>query len=162
MGRLCQKIGEDHRRPFSRQAIAAIAETTFRQCGRCSTNEDILSNQPIRLHQLNACTLELGGGVVTSNVMWLVFRVFQKLWFFFSPHTAISSVYREWSEEEKIYRKPISLSEYALLARSLARLLWGDRKATITQYPLMVSWGRGRSGLLSLGCCFCCLALDKQ
>lgn len=42
---------------------------------------------------------------------------------FFSPHTAISSVYREWSEEEKIYRKPISLSEYALLARSLARLL---------------------------------------
>uniref|UniRef100_A0A3Q2V251 Centromere protein S n=1 Tax=Haplochromis burtoni TaxID=8153 RepID=A0A3Q2V251_HAPBU len=32
VGRLCQKIGEDHRRPFSRQAIAAIAETTFRQC----------------------------------------------------------------------------------------------------------------------------------
>ncbi|XP_006783220.2 centromere protein S [Neolamprologus brichardi] len=30
--RLCQKIGEDHRRPLSRQAIAAIAETTFRQC----------------------------------------------------------------------------------------------------------------------------------
>uniref|UniRef100_A0A3Q4N212 Centromere protein S n=1 Tax=Neolamprologus brichardi TaxID=32507 RepID=A0A3Q4N212_NEOBR len=29
--RLCQKIGEDHRRPLSRQAIAAIAETTFRQ-----------------------------------------------------------------------------------------------------------------------------------
>lgn len=45
------------------------------------------------------------------------------IFFFFSPHTAISSVYREWSEEEKIYRKPISLSEYALLARSLARLL---------------------------------------
>uniref|UniRef100_I3J889 Centromere protein S n=2 Tax=Oreochromis niloticus TaxID=8128 RepID=I3J889_ORENI len=32
VGRLCQKIGEDHRRQFSRQAIAAIAETTFRQC----------------------------------------------------------------------------------------------------------------------------------
>uniref|UniRef100_A0A668VQE0 Centromere protein S n=1 Tax=Oreochromis aureus TaxID=47969 RepID=A0A668VQE0_OREAU len=43
VGRLCQKIGEDHRRQFSRQAIAAIAETTFRQCGRCSTNEDIRS-----------------------------------------------------------------------------------------------------------------------
>ncbi|XP_023143198.1 centromere protein S isoform X2 [Amphiprion ocellaris] len=32
VGRLCQKIGEDHRREFSRQVIAAIAETTFRQC----------------------------------------------------------------------------------------------------------------------------------
>ncbi|XP_071351721.1 centromere protein S [Trachinotus anak] len=32
VGRLCQKIGEDHQRAFSRQAIAAIAETTFRQC----------------------------------------------------------------------------------------------------------------------------------
>uniref|UniRef100_A0A8D3E1U1 Centromere protein S n=1 Tax=Scophthalmus maximus TaxID=52904 RepID=A0A8D3E1U1_SCOMX len=33
VGRLCQKLGENHRRVFSRQAIAAIAETTFRQCG---------------------------------------------------------------------------------------------------------------------------------
>lgn len=32
VGRLCQKIGEDHQREFSRQVIAAIAETTFRQC----------------------------------------------------------------------------------------------------------------------------------
>uniref|UniRef100_A0A8D3CBS0 Centromere protein S n=1 Tax=Scophthalmus maximus TaxID=52904 RepID=A0A8D3CBS0_SCOMX len=32
VGRLCQKLGENHRRVFSRQAIAAIAETTFRQC----------------------------------------------------------------------------------------------------------------------------------
>ncbi|XP_042352567.1 centromere protein S [Plectropomus leopardus] len=32
VGRLCQKMGEDHRREFSRQVIAAIAETTFRQC----------------------------------------------------------------------------------------------------------------------------------
>ncbi|XP_038552966.1 centromere protein S [Micropterus salmoides] len=32
VGRLCQKIGGDHRREFSRQVIAAIAETTFRQC----------------------------------------------------------------------------------------------------------------------------------
>uniref|UniRef100_A0A087YDT7 Centromere protein S n=1 Tax=Poecilia formosa TaxID=48698 RepID=A0A087YDT7_POEFO len=32
VGRLCQKIGEDHRREFSRQTIAAIAETTFREC----------------------------------------------------------------------------------------------------------------------------------
>ncbi|KAM9813752.1 centromere protein S [Neosynchiropus ocellatus] len=32
VGRLCQKIGEDYRRRFTRQAIAAIAETTFRQC----------------------------------------------------------------------------------------------------------------------------------
>lgn len=34
VGRLCQKIGEEeHRREFSRQTIAAIAETTFRECG---------------------------------------------------------------------------------------------------------------------------------
>ncbi|KAM4613261.1 centromere protein S [Polymixia lowei] len=32
VGRLCQKVGEDHRREFSRHVIAAIAETTFRQC----------------------------------------------------------------------------------------------------------------------------------
>ncbi|XP_037624081.1 centromere protein S [Sebastes umbrosus] len=30
--RLCVKMGEDQRRPFSRQVVAAIAETTFRQC----------------------------------------------------------------------------------------------------------------------------------
>ncbi|KAM6927677.1 centromere protein S [Xenentodon cancila] len=32
VGRLCEKIGRDHRREFSRQAVAAITETTFRQC----------------------------------------------------------------------------------------------------------------------------------
>ncbi|XP_008317797.1 centromere protein S [Cynoglossus semilaevis] len=32
VGRLCQKVGEEHHRPFSRQIIAALAETTFRQC----------------------------------------------------------------------------------------------------------------------------------
>ncbi|XP_070700249.1 centromere protein S [Pempheris klunzingeri] len=32
VGRVCQKIGEDHRRPLSRQVIAAITETTLRQC----------------------------------------------------------------------------------------------------------------------------------
>ncbi|TKS71300.1 Centromere protein S [Collichthys lucidus] len=32
VGRLCQKIAEDHRREFSRQVIAAIAETAVRQC----------------------------------------------------------------------------------------------------------------------------------
>ncbi|KAM8916944.1 centromere protein S isoform 1-T1 [Spinachia spinachia] len=32
-GRLCQKVGEEHRRPFSRQVVAAISETAFRQCG---------------------------------------------------------------------------------------------------------------------------------
>lgn len=29
---MCQKIGEENRREFSRQTVAAIAETTFRQC----------------------------------------------------------------------------------------------------------------------------------
>lgn len=33
VGRLCQRAGEDHKRAFSRQAIAAISETAFRQCG---------------------------------------------------------------------------------------------------------------------------------
>ncbi|KAM4588085.1 centromere protein S [Odontesthes bonariensis] len=32
VGHLCQRIGEDHKREFSRQVVAAIAETTFRQC----------------------------------------------------------------------------------------------------------------------------------
>ncbi|XP_020484625.1 centromere protein S [Labrus bergylta] len=32
VGRLCQKTGEDHRRDFSRQVIASMAETAFRQC----------------------------------------------------------------------------------------------------------------------------------
>lgn len=29
---MCQKIGEENRREFSRQTVAAIAETTFREC----------------------------------------------------------------------------------------------------------------------------------
>lgn len=33
VGRICQKIGEEQRREFSRQVIAAIAETAVRQCG---------------------------------------------------------------------------------------------------------------------------------
>ncbi|XP_015237560.1 centromere protein S [Cyprinodon tularosa] len=32
VGRLCQRVAEEHRREFSRQAVAAIAETTFREC----------------------------------------------------------------------------------------------------------------------------------
>ncbi|MEQ2308821.1 hypothetical protein AMECASPLE_032187 [Ameca splendens] len=32
VGRLCQRIGEEHRREFCRQTVAAIAETTFREC----------------------------------------------------------------------------------------------------------------------------------
>ncbi|XP_074550918.1 centromere protein S [Halichoeres trimaculatus] len=32
VGRLCQRAGEDINREFSRQAIAAISETAFRQC----------------------------------------------------------------------------------------------------------------------------------
>ncbi|XP_034543029.1 centromere protein S [Notolabrus celidotus] len=32
VGRLCQRTGEDNRREFSRQVIAAITETAFRQC----------------------------------------------------------------------------------------------------------------------------------
>ncbi|KAM9409120.1 centromere protein S isoform 2-T2 [Pholidichthys leucotaenia] len=35
VGRLCQKIEEDNHRKFSRQVVAAIAETTFRQCVIC-------------------------------------------------------------------------------------------------------------------------------
>uniref|UniRef100_A0A3Q3WPS6 Centromere protein S n=1 Tax=Mola mola TaxID=94237 RepID=A0A3Q3WPS6_MOLML len=31
VGRICQTVGEDHRREFSRQVIAAIAETAVRQ-----------------------------------------------------------------------------------------------------------------------------------
>ncbi|XP_061545065.1 centromere protein S isoform X1 [Phycodurus eques] len=32
VGRMCHKLGEEHRREFSRQVVAAIAETAFRQC----------------------------------------------------------------------------------------------------------------------------------
>ncbi|XP_041836812.1 centromere protein S [Melanotaenia boesemani] len=32
VGHLCKKIGADHRKELSRQTVAAIAETTFRQC----------------------------------------------------------------------------------------------------------------------------------
>ncbi|XP_034022209.1 centromere protein S [Thalassophryne amazonica] len=32
VGRLCQRAGEDHRKDFTRQLIAAITETTWRQC----------------------------------------------------------------------------------------------------------------------------------
>lgn len=32
VGRVCQQTGEDYRREFSPQVIAAITETTFRQC----------------------------------------------------------------------------------------------------------------------------------
>ncbi|CAN9512012.1 unnamed protein product [Ophioblennius macclurei] len=31
-GRMCQKIGNEHQKVFSRHVIAAIAETAFRQC----------------------------------------------------------------------------------------------------------------------------------
>uniref|UniRef100_A0A3Q2CI08 Centromere protein S n=1 Tax=Cyprinodon variegatus TaxID=28743 RepID=A0A3Q2CI08_CYPVA len=34
VGRLCQRVAEEHRREFSRQAVAAIAETTFRECAQ--------------------------------------------------------------------------------------------------------------------------------
>lgn len=33
VGRICEKLGEEHRREFSRQVIAAITETAVRQCG---------------------------------------------------------------------------------------------------------------------------------
>lgn len=36
VGRICQKLGEDHRKEFSRQTVAAITETTFRQCGEAN------------------------------------------------------------------------------------------------------------------------------
>ncbi|XP_061583311.1 centromere protein S [Cololabis saira] len=32
VGRLCGKVGAEHRREFSRQVVAAITETAFRQC----------------------------------------------------------------------------------------------------------------------------------
>ncbi|KAL0978723.1 hypothetical protein UPYG_G00174330 [Umbra pygmaea] len=32
VGRLCQSLGENHQMEFSRPVIAAITETTFRQC----------------------------------------------------------------------------------------------------------------------------------
>ncbi|KAJ7998455.1 hypothetical protein DPEC_G00205120 [Dallia pectoralis] len=32
VGRLCQSLGENQQMEFSRQVIAAISETTFRQC----------------------------------------------------------------------------------------------------------------------------------
>ncbi|XP_061688145.1 centromere protein S [Syngnathoides biaculeatus] len=32
VARMCQKMGEEQSREFSRQAVAAIAETAFRQC----------------------------------------------------------------------------------------------------------------------------------
>ncbi|XP_057703008.1 centromere protein S [Corythoichthys intestinalis] len=32
VGRVCQNMGEEHRRKFSRQVVAAIAETAFGQC----------------------------------------------------------------------------------------------------------------------------------
>lgn len=32
VGRMCMKIGREQQKEFSRQTIAAIAETTFRQC----------------------------------------------------------------------------------------------------------------------------------
>ncbi|CAB1437865.1 unnamed protein product [Pleuronectes platessa] len=38
VGQLCQKMGEVHRRDFSRQVIAAITETTFRQCDVFATD----------------------------------------------------------------------------------------------------------------------------
>uniref|UniRef100_A0A671WE19 Centromere protein S n=1 Tax=Sparus aurata TaxID=8175 RepID=A0A671WE19_SPAAU len=44
VGRICQKMGEDQRRRFSRQVVAAIAETTFRQCGGCEKMLNIRFN----------------------------------------------------------------------------------------------------------------------
>nr|XP_019957165.1 PREDICTED: centromere protein S-like [Paralichthys olivaceus] len=38
VGHLCQKMGEVHRREFNRQVVAAIAETTFRQCDVFATD----------------------------------------------------------------------------------------------------------------------------
>ncbi|KAL6458318.1 hypothetical protein MHYP_G00335480 [Metynnis hypsauchen] len=38
VGRLCQQAAVDHEREFSRQAIAALAEITFRQCDIFATD----------------------------------------------------------------------------------------------------------------------------
>uniref|UniRef100_A0AAR2KE81 Centromere protein S n=1 Tax=Pygocentrus nattereri TaxID=42514 RepID=A0AAR2KE81_PYGNA len=38
VGRLCQQAAADHEREFSRQAIAALAEITFRQCDIFATD----------------------------------------------------------------------------------------------------------------------------
>ncbi|CAG06985.1 unnamed protein product [Tetraodon nigroviridis] len=32
VARICERLGEEHRREFSRQAVAAITETAVRQC----------------------------------------------------------------------------------------------------------------------------------
>ncbi|XP_019712001.1 centromere protein S [Hippocampus comes] len=32
VGQMCHKVGEEHHRAFSRQVVAAITETAFRQC----------------------------------------------------------------------------------------------------------------------------------
>ncbi|XP_021177613.1 centromere protein S [Fundulus heteroclitus] len=32
VGCMCRELGEEHRREFSRQTVAAIAETAFREC----------------------------------------------------------------------------------------------------------------------------------
>ncbi|XP_036427050.1 centromere protein S [Colossoma macropomum] len=38
VGRLCQQVAADHEKEFSRQAIAALAEITFRQCDIFATD----------------------------------------------------------------------------------------------------------------------------
>ncbi|XP_078413917.1 centromere protein S isoform X1 [Cetorhinus maximus] len=43
VGRLCQEVGEDKDVEFSKQTIAAIAETTFRQCENFATDLELFA-----------------------------------------------------------------------------------------------------------------------
>ncbi|XP_038677884.1 centromere protein S [Scyliorhinus canicula] len=43
VGHLCQEVGEDKKIKFSKQTIAAIAETTFRQCENFATDLEIFA-----------------------------------------------------------------------------------------------------------------------
>uniref|UniRef100_UPI00398F44CC centromere protein S n=1 Tax=Pristiophorus japonicus TaxID=55135 RepID=UPI00398F44CC len=43
VGCLCQEVGEDKQIEFSKQTIAAIAETTFRQCENFATDLELFA-----------------------------------------------------------------------------------------------------------------------
>uniref|UniRef100_A0A8C4DFG8 Centromere protein S n=1 Tax=Dicentrarchus labrax TaxID=13489 RepID=A0A8C4DFG8_DICLA len=47
VSRICQKMGEDYRREFSRQVIAAIAETAVRQCDIFAKDLEAFARQQI-------------------------------------------------------------------------------------------------------------------
>ncbi len=95
---------------------------------------------------------------MTLNVEWLLFQTDWSEYFFSKTadllgfsHTAISRVYREWSEKEKISNERQLCGRKCLVdvrgQRRMGRLVRDDRKETVTQ--ITTGYNQGMQNTIS-------------